>query len=37
MSAPAAALIHPQGLVILRYAPGFTARDVHDDFRRLIK
>lgn len=36
LSAPAAALVHPQGLLVLRYAPGFEVRGIHRDFKRLI-
>ena len=37
LSGPAAVLVHPQGLLVLRYPPGFEVRGVHRDFKRLIK
>ena len=37
LAGPAAALVHPQGLLVLRYAPGFEVRGIHRDFKRLIK
>ncbi len=30
-------LIDPYGFVVMRYAPGFAPRDLHDDLARLLK
>jgi hypothetical protein len=30
-------LIDPNGFVVMRYAPGFAPRDLHDDLARLLK
>ena len=37
LAGPAALLVHPQGLVVLRDPAGFEVRGLHRDFKRLIK